>query len=65
MSLPRTIGAASTMFSMRESLWSSLRGIFAASAVAPHEEKTMDPRDCCGGDRDDPRIPAAGDSRMY
>jgi OPT family oligopeptide transporter len=37
------VGAASTMFSMRESLWSSLRGIFSASAAATHEAKTIDP----------------------
>jgi OPT family oligopeptide transporter len=36
------VGAASTMFSMRESLWSSLRGIFSASAAAAHEAKTLD-----------------------
>jgi len=35
------VGAASTMFSMRESLVSSLRGIFTASAAAAHEAKTM------------------------
>jgi len=39
------VGAASTMFSMRESLWSSLRGIFAVSAAATHEGKTPDPRE--------------------
>ncbi len=37
------VGAASTMFSMRESLWSSLRGIFSVSATAAHEAKTLDP----------------------
>jgi OPT family oligopeptide transporter len=37
------VGAASTMFSMRESLWSSLRGIFTVSATAAHEAKTLDP----------------------
>jgi uncharacterized oligopeptide transporter (OPT) family protein len=37
------VGAASTMFSMRESLWSSLRGIFSASTAATHEAKTLDP----------------------
>ncbi len=37
------VGAASTMFSMRESLWNSLRGIFTASAAAAHEAKTKDP----------------------
>jgi len=37
------VGAASTMFSMRESLWSSLRGIFTASSAAAHEAKTLDP----------------------
>jgi OPT family oligopeptide transporter len=37
------VGAASTMFSMRESLWSSLRGIFTASAAAAHEAQTLDP----------------------
>jgi uncharacterized oligopeptide transporter (OPT) family protein len=36
------VGAASTMYSMRESLWTSLRGIFSASAAAAHEAKTMD-----------------------
>jgi OPT family oligopeptide transporter len=36
------VGAASTMFSMRESLWSSLRGIFSASTAAAHEAKTLD-----------------------
>ncbi len=36
------VGAASTMFSMRESLWTSLRGIFSASAAAAHEAKTLD-----------------------
>ena len=33
------VGAASTMFSMRESLASSLRGIFKVSATASHEAK--------------------------
>jgi len=37
------VGAASTMYSMRESLWTSLRGIFTASAEAVHEAKTIDP----------------------
>ena len=37
------VGAASTMYSMRESLWTSLRGIFTASAAAAHEAKTIDP----------------------
>ena len=37
------VGAASTMYSMRESLWTSLRGIFSASATAAHEAKTPDP----------------------
>src|SRR5580693_7066080 len=37
------VGAASTMYSMRESLWTSLRGIFTASAAATHEAKTIDP----------------------
>jgi OPT family oligopeptide transporter len=36
------VGAASTMFSMRESLASSLRGIFKASAAAAHEAKALD-----------------------
>ena len=36
------VGAASTMFSMRSSLWTSLRGIFAASTKAAHEEKLLD-----------------------
>ncbi|HTW67529.1 MAG TPA: oligopeptide transporter, OPT family [Bryobacteraceae bacterium] len=39
------VGAASTMFSMRESLWSSLRGIFTASTAAAHEAKTQDPKE--------------------
>ncbi len=39
------VGAASTMYSMRESLWTSLRGIFTASAEAVHEAKTPDPRE--------------------
>jgi OPT family oligopeptide transporter len=37
------VGAASTMYSMRESLWTSLRGIFSASAAAAHETQTLDP----------------------
>jgi OPT family oligopeptide transporter len=37
------VGAASTMYTMRESLWTSLRGIFSASAAAAHEAKTLDP----------------------
>ncbi len=37
------VGAASTMFSMRESLWSSLRGIFSASTTAGREAQTLDP----------------------
>ena len=36
------VGAANTMFSMRESLWSSLRGIFTAAEVAAHDGKPMD-----------------------
>jgi OPT family oligopeptide transporter len=36
------VGAANTMFSMRESLISSLRGVFTASAAAAHEAKTLD-----------------------
>src|SRR5271170_7365534 len=36
------VGAASTMYSMRQSLWSSLRGIFSASATAAHEAKALD-----------------------
>jgi uncharacterized oligopeptide transporter (OPT) family protein len=36
------VGAASTMFSMRESLASSLRGIFTVSAAAAHEGKALD-----------------------
>jgi putative OPT family oligopeptide transporter len=36
------VGAASTMFSMRESLVSSLRGIFTVSAAAAHEGKALD-----------------------
>jgi uncharacterized oligopeptide transporter (OPT) family protein len=39
------VGAASTMYSMRESLWTSLRGIFTASAAAAHEAKTPDPKE--------------------
>lgn len=36
------VGAASTMFSMRKSLATSLRGIFTASAAAAHEGKKLD-----------------------
>jgi uncharacterized oligopeptide transporter (OPT) family protein len=36
------VGAASTMFSMRASLASSLRGIFTASTKAAHEGKLLD-----------------------
>jgi putative OPT family oligopeptide transporter len=36
------VGAASTMFSMRASLASSLRGIFSASSKAAHEGKLVD-----------------------
>jgi putative OPT family oligopeptide transporter len=36
------VGAASTLFSMRSSLWSSLRGIFTASTKAAHEGKLLD-----------------------
>jgi putative OPT family oligopeptide transporter len=36
------VGAASTMFSMRSSLASSLRGIFTASTKAAHEGKLLD-----------------------
>jgi OPT family oligopeptide transporter len=36
------VGAASTMFSMRASLASSLRGIFKASAAAAHEAHALD-----------------------
>jgi uncharacterized oligopeptide transporter (OPT) family protein len=36
------VGAANTMFSMRESLWSSLRGILSATAAAGHESKMLD-----------------------
>jgi putative OPT family oligopeptide transporter len=36
------VGAASTMFSMRSSLASSLKGIFAVSAKAAHEAKLTD-----------------------
>jgi len=36
------VGAANTMFSMRESLWSSLRGVFSASAAAAHEGAAVD-----------------------
>ena len=36
------VGAANTMFSMRASLWSSLRGMFTASAAAAHEFQAAD-----------------------
>jgi OPT family oligopeptide transporter len=36
------VGAANTMFSMRESLWASLRGMFQASAAAAHEGKVVE-----------------------
>jgi putative OPT family oligopeptide transporter len=36
------VGAANTMFSMRESLASSLRGMFQASAAAAHEAHTVE-----------------------
>jgi putative OPT family oligopeptide transporter len=36
------VGAANTMFSMRQSLASSLRGMFTASAAAVHEGKPID-----------------------
>jgi len=36
------VGAANTMFSMRESLGASLRGIFKASAAAAHEDQAVD-----------------------
>jgi OPT family oligopeptide transporter len=36
------VGAANTMFSMRQSLWSSLRGIFTAAEVAAHEGQPVD-----------------------
>src|SRR5438270_2098261 len=36
------VGAANTMFSMRASLWSSLRGMFTASAAAAHEFHAVD-----------------------
>lgn len=36
------VGAASTMFSMRQSLWSSLRGIFTAAGAAANEGQPMD-----------------------
>ena len=36
------VGAANTMFSMRESLLSSLRGIFKVSATAAHDAKALD-----------------------
>jgi putative OPT family oligopeptide transporter len=39
------VGAASTMYSMRDSLWTSLRGIFTASTASAHETKTQDPRE--------------------
>jgi OPT family oligopeptide transporter len=39
------VGAVHTMFSMRESLATSLRGMFTASAAAAHEKATPDPRE--------------------
>jgi OPT family oligopeptide transporter len=36
------VGAANTMFSMRESLWNSLRGVFSAAEAAAHEGKLTD-----------------------
>ena len=39
------VGAANTMWSMRDSLFSSLRGVFAVSSKAAHEEHTDDPRE--------------------
>lgn len=36
------VGATNTMFSMRQSLWSSLRGIFTAAEVAAHEGQPLD-----------------------
>lgn len=39
------VGAANTMYSMRQSLWSSLRGVFTAAEVAAHEGKLTDPRE--------------------
>jgi OPT family oligopeptide transporter len=36
------VGAANTMFSMRDSLGASLRGMFKASAAATHEEKAVE-----------------------
>ena len=36
------VGAANTMFSMRESLWSSLRGIFRATEAAASEGQPLD-----------------------
>ena len=36
------VGATNTMFSMRQSLWSSLRGIFTAAEVAAHERQPLD-----------------------
>src|SRR5579872_3660621 len=39
------VGAANTMFSMRESLMNSLRGAFAASRAAAHEGHEIDPRE--------------------
>ena len=36
------VGAANTMFSMRESLWNSLRGVFSAAETAAHESKSTD-----------------------
>jgi OPT family oligopeptide transporter len=36
------VGAANTMFSMRESLGASLKGMFKVSAAAAHEGKTVD-----------------------
>jgi putative OPT family oligopeptide transporter len=36
------VGAANTMFGMRRSLFDSLKGVFAASAAATHERRTLD-----------------------
>jgi len=39
------VGAGNTMWSMRDSLFSSLRGVFKVSSEAAHEEHTDDPRE--------------------
>lgn len=39
------VGACFTLFSMRQSIWQSLKGAFAASSAAAHEERARDPRE--------------------